>query len=95
METLLITWGDLFIASTILLTGGGIILKLSKLFEKQNNRLGVLERDHYGMSRASEDALRHALANPGHRVPDPRHPDRIISTEQSIRNAERPEKVQV
>lgn len=36
------------------------------------------EGDNYTISQASEDALREAIANPGHRVPDPRSPGEYI-----------------
>lgn len=38
-------------------------------------------KDNYTMSSASEDALREAIANPGHRVPDPRNPGQIFEAE--------------
>lgn len=44
-------------------------------------RLASLERDHYGITAASEQALRQAIANPGHRVPDPRDPNKLIVVE--------------
>lgn len=42
------------------------------------NRFRLLEDDAYGLSRACEVALREAIENPGHRVPDPRDPKQII-----------------
>jgi len=37
-----------------------------------------LQRDRYNLPMAAEDALREAIANPGHRVPDPRSPGEYI-----------------
>lgn len=38
--------------------------------------------DRYRMTNASEDALREAIENPGHRVPDPRNPGSVFVVEQ-------------
>ena len=42
-----------------------------------NDQLGQA----YTITQASEDALREALANPGHKVPDPRHPGQYLVVE--------------
>jgi len=38
------------------------------------NRLETAMTDRFTLTQASEQALRHAIANPGIRVPDPRSP---------------------
>lgn len=48
------------------------------LLTKINARLRKLEGDIYTKSEAAEHALRLAIANPGHRVPDPRNPDTFL-----------------
>lgn len=37
-----------------------------------------LKKNSYTMAAACEHALRMKVANPGLRIPDPRHPDRLI-----------------
>lgn len=37
--------------------------------------------DRYTLSMASEDAMRESIMNPGHRVPDPRNPGKVIVVE--------------
>lgn len=42
-----------------------------------------LKADRYTLPMASEDAMREALANPGHRVPDPRNPGQYFVVEEA------------
>lgn len=80
MKEMVITLGDLIVAGSIGAAAFGVVWRMSKLFERQNNRMVKLEEDHFGMSRACEVALRIAIHNPGHQVPDPRDPSKMIST---------------
>lgn len=43
----------------------------------------ALSNDRYDLPMASEDALREAIFNPGHKVPDPRNPGHWIVVEGS------------
>lgn len=46
-----------------------------------NQRLDAMEKnvgERFTLTAASEQALREAIENPGHRVPDPRDPNTII-----------------
>lgn len=36
------------------------------------------DKDRYTLTMASEKALREAIANPGHKIPDPREPSKLI-----------------
>ena len=42
-----------------------------------------LSEDRYSLPMASEDALREALFNPGHKVPDPRNPGSWIVVQEA------------
>jgi len=50
-----------------------IAVKVSKIEAQQAGA--------YSLTQASEDALREAIANPGHKVPDPRQPGMLIVVE--------------
>ena len=53
-----------------------------------NQRLDALEKnvgERFTLAAASEQALREAIENPGHRVPDPRDPSQIIEVRPSNR----------
>lgn len=77
------------VAVTALLALIGVVWKASRLvvhfenrweeFESKINALTTKMGDSYTLTRASEVALRHAIENPTHRVPDPRNPHRVIT----------------
>jgi hypothetical protein len=51
-------------------------------------RLDAMERnvgERFTLAAASEAALREAIENPGHRVPDPRDPNNIIEVKPTTR----------
>lgn len=53
-----------------------------------NQRLDQLEKnvgERFTLTAASEQALREAIENPGHRVPDPRDPSQIIEVRPATR----------
>ena len=54
---------------------------LTNQIDELNNRLSSLASDCYHLSSAREAALREAIENPGHRVPDPIDPNKIIVVE--------------
>lgn len=60
---------------------GGLRAKI----DESLGRLDALEREQMTVDRAAELALRQAIENPGHRVPDPRNPGKVVV----VRNGER------
>ena len=42
------------------------------------NQIEEFQENNYNLAAASEQAFREAMANPGHKVPDPRDPSQII-----------------
>jgi hypothetical protein len=48
------------------------------VIEAEIEAIKVASADRYTLTAASEDAFRHAIANPGVKVPDPRHPGDFI-----------------
>lgn len=69
-----ITVGLLLAVAAILLGILGVSIPGVFMIYDMRNKITVLNQDHYGKTAASEDALREAMANPGHKVPDPRRP---------------------
>lgn len=75
------------VSSLIALIGG--VWKVSRVFAHFEKRWEGMEAkitamtdklgDSYTLTRASEVALRTAIENPSHRVPDPRNPHRVIT----------------
>lgn len=67
----------------------GAVWKFSRVVSHMERRWEIMETkikdvtdklaDSYTLSRASEVALRTAIENPSHRVPDPRNPHRVIA----------------
>ncbi|MEM9019953.1 MAG: hypothetical protein AAGC44_05260 [Planctomycetota bacterium] len=47
------------------------------------HKIEAKQAQAYTITQASEDALREAIANPGHKVPDPRDPGQLIVVEQT------------
>jgi len=81
-----ITWGDALIALSVLTATGGAVWRIGVLFNRIDKkmdhidgRVGDLEEDSFGVSKACELALRGAILNPGMRVPDPRDPSQVIT----------------
>lgn len=48
------------------------------VLETVRSDMKTLESKTFGIAAAAEAALREAIENPGHRVPDPRDPTKII-----------------
>ena len=70
----------LWILLTIVITGvigvWRVAWVVSDEINKIDDRLSTIEAqagDRYTLTMASENAMREAIANPGHRVPDPRN----------------------
>ena len=51
---------------------------LSRKIDSSMERVAAVERTYLRIDLAAENALRQAIANPGHRVPDPRNPGELI-----------------
>lgn len=64
----------ILIASTFV---GGTITLARKL-DSLENRLSALESSNYTVSQAVEAAYAEAMANPGHKVPNPREPNKLF-----------------
>lgn len=64
----------------VLILGG--VVAVTALVVRIETKLASIMADRYSLSMAAEDALREAIANPGHRVPDPRKPGQYIVVEQ-------------
>lgn len=64
-----------------------VIGGLRSKIDESLGRLDALEREQMTVDRAAELALRQAIENPGHRVPDPRNPGKVVV----VRNGERDE----
>lgn len=75
LSIVLITIGYII---TIAGSVGGAVLYLDRRISTIENKMV----DNYTMGQAAEDALREAIANPGHRVPDPRNPGQYIRVDE-------------
>jgi flavoprotein len=73
------------IVVTIVTTAVAVTWKISSVANAIRSDIQNLQADHYGLSAASEQALRMAIENPTLRVPDPRDPSRIITVDRSHR----------
>lgn len=78
MQSSPVSLGDLLLIVTVICSSGAAVWRISSLVSGLNTRLEDLEKDKFGMSQVCELALRQSIANPGMRVPDPRHPGEII-----------------
>ena len=75
-------WRPLLVfAISIIGTATSATWYLSGKITSFETRMKTVEDDRYTLAMASERALREAIENPGHRVPDPRDPNRIIVVE--------------
>lgn len=80
----------LWILVTIVVTGvvgvWRVAWVVSDEVNKIDERLSKIESqagDRYTLTMASENAMREAIANPGHRVPDPRNAGMYIQVRES------------
>ena len=65
----------------VVITLAGAVIMGTWIAAGKSAVLDRLVEDHYGITAASEAALRQAIENPGMRVPDPRDPERVIVVE--------------
>lgn len=78
LETLPLTLGDVLLMISIFSASGLAVWRISMVINSLKTRVVDLEKDKFGMSQASELALRFALANRDSRVPDPRDPNHLL-----------------
>ena len=57
--------------------------EVSSAVNRNTETIQQLADDHYTTAAAAENALREAIENPGHRVPDPRNPGEVFVVEVS------------
>jgi hypothetical protein len=65
-------------AASVAVVVGGFAWAVHASLDDVSDRLGIIEQDRLGLTRASELAARAALENPGLRIPDPRDPNRVL-----------------
>lgn len=61
------------------MVAGGVWI--DRRFTYLENVVKTMTEDRYSINQASEDALREALANPGHSTSDPRNPGQFFRVE--------------
>lgn len=66
---------------TILVAAGGAFWQASTLYSDVRVDLDKVLNDRFTLTAASEQALRHAILNPGVKVPDPRNPGKFFQVE--------------
>lgn len=55
-----------------------VTVEMHNEMAKVQEKLSAMLEDRYSLPMAEADALRQAIENPGHRVPDPRNPGQVI-----------------
>ena len=77
------------VALTCIATAVTCTWTLARKWAKLEDQMDALTDkfgDSYTLTRACEVALRHAIEDPTHRVPDPRDPRRVISVNEHSRD---------
>lgn len=70
-------------AVAIVLTLIGCTWRLSMIYGEMKTDVEKVMIDRYTLSMASEQAMRHAMANPGIMVPDPRSPGQYFKIDKA------------
>ena len=64
------------IAIVLALIAGTV--QLTRKMDSLESRINALESNNYTVSQAVEAAYSEAMANPGHKVPNPRDPNKLF-----------------
>lgn len=73
--------GVVIVALSVIVGAIAWAARISTQVEAFVTMIEEMEGSRYSLPMASEDALREAIGNPGHRVPDPRNPGQYVVVE--------------